>query len=139
MLKLIKVLFEVIVPIAFIFVVFPRVIDALKEILGIGEDLVKKPKKSNKPRPTVNQLRSGNLQGHRFPPPPPPSRMIGNKRVGKVYSKDGNSFTENGKSYTKSDELGWDVPWYKEDKIKPEPKEEVKNKHFKKGVNPDFL
>lgn len=129
MLKLIKVLFEVIAPIFFIFVVFPRVIDMIKEMLGIGEE--EKPKKRKKPRPTVNQLRSGNLQGHRYPPPPPPSRMVG-------HTRDGNSFTENGKSYTKSDELGWDIPWYKEDE-KPKTKPQPKNKHFKKGVNPDFL
>ena len=120
MLKIIKTLFEFVVPFIFIFVVFPRIIEIVKEMLGIGEE-----KKHKRPR----------LPSYRNTPPPPPPRMIGSKRV---YSDDGNSFTENGKSYTKSDELGWDIPWYKEDE-KPKTEPQPKNKHFKKGVNPDFL
>jgi hypothetical protein len=146
MMKLIKYAFELIVPIALIFVVIPKVLSLVKNVLGFDEP--KKKKKYKKP----DYIR-GRMLG--TSPPPPKSRSMDFKmdgnindyevRGGRIVKKDQrvydgeDSFTENGKKYTKSDELGWDIPWFKEDTSYSEPKKNTKNKHFKKGVDPDFL
>ena len=154
--KLIKYAFELIVPIALIFVVIPRVLSLIKDVLGFN-DLKKKKKKlkglsHSELMKVYDDARRLKRKG---PPPPPKSRsmdfkMSGNindyeVRGGRIVKKDQrvydgkDSFTENGKEYTKSDELGWDIPWFKEDTSYSEPKKKTKNKHFKKGVDPDFL
>jgi hypothetical protein len=162
MMKFIKIMLEILLPMVLIFGVLPRLFDIFKEVF-VEEDKPKKKKKKPKLRqvgfPTLPpsprredslrkfaenyEVRGGRIVKKEFTWED--EERLRRIRDGKsteedkrVYSEDGNSFTQNGKSYTKSDELGWDIPWFKEDEVKPETKKE-KKKHFSKGVDPDFL
>jgi hypothetical protein len=133
MVKLIKYAFELILPIALIFVVIPRVLSLIKDVLGFDSESKKDIKKAKEKAIDrhFRQLGNGSYRTKPFPPPPPKSRSIDFKidgnindyevRGGRIVKKDQrvydgeDSFTENGKKYTKSDELGWDIPWFKED------------------------
>jgi hypothetical protein len=129
------VLIGVIVPFSVIWFIYP----IIKTVFGIGKG-DDKPKKKKNYRPEINVMRQT----------PPLRRPISNYddlklsveeylrnvRDGKPIKRKDTHVGDDGRTYTKSDELGWDVPWYKEGEKKPTPQ---KKKHFKKGVDPDFL
>lgn len=137
MMKLIKYAFELIVPIALIFVVIPRLLSLVKNVLGFGGH--KKKKKYKKP----DYIR-GKMLGTLPPPPPSRNELSRRERMAKELDQ---YEVRNGRIVKKrlpsNVKVGEKISLDYESELSIEEEfgivEKVKKKHFNKGVDPDFL